>query len=443
MRYGHVMLGTHSVPPDRLEAIISSLAPGGDGVAHVERNGERRAVFVPHAVPGDRARLEIDWRQRPARGRILALESPGADRVRAACPWSTRCGGCDWMHLSTDGQERAHVQHVRSALPEQWRNTAISLDGAPRALGYRTRAQLHVRVDRRGRVAVGMHEARSHEPVEVETCIVLDRALDTARATLAAIFEGSRGRGDLQLALGSERLPVLNVRWRGELHPEAFARLERAVLARAIAGARVTLEGADRPAKIGDPTPWMGGADGLPLRLAAGGFGQASEAMNSKLAAHVAALAERLGVDKGVELYAGAGNLSVILARRVRELVCVEADRDACEAARMNLSARGLRARVVEADAEHHAWSPSTSLLVLDPPRTGARAVAERLATLPVAHVIYVSCDAPTLGRDLSILQQVYALTSVQVFEMFPQTSHVEVVVALTRKRRARRSCRR
>jgi 23S rRNA (uracil1939-C5)-methyltransferase len=235
-------------------------------------------------------------------------------------------------------------------------------------------------------------------------------------------------------------MPVFEVRWRGDLHAEVFARLERATLTRVIAGARVTIEGARRGAKVGDPTPWQCGADGLPLRLASGGFGQASETMNTKLVSRVAELLQQRGplpVDKGVELYAGAGNLSVVLARSVRDLVCVEANREACEAARDNLRARGLHARVVEGNAETYGWGASTGVVVLDPPRTGARAVAERLATAPVPLVIYVSCDPPTLGRDLSILQDAYVPTSVDIFEMFPQTSHVEAVVALARARPA------
>ena len=80
-------------------------------------------------------------------------------------------------------------------------------------------------------------------------------------------------------------------------------------------------------------------------------------------------------------------------------------------------------------------WSRSARLVVLDPPRTGARATAERLAASRVAHVVYVSCDAQTLGRDLAILENAYAPVSIQAFEMFPQTSHVEAVVALERRR--------
>src|ERR1700690_2629412 len=100
-----------------LELTIASLAPGGDGVAHVELDGERRAVFLPHTVPGDVVRAGVDTSRRPARGRVPEVVTAGPDRVVSACAWSTRCGGCDWMHLSVEAQGRAHLEHVIAALP--------------------------------------------------------------------------------------------------------------------------------------------------------------------------------------------------------------------------------------------------------------------------------------------------------------------------------------
>jgi 23S rRNA (uracil1939-C5)-methyltransferase len=422
--------------PLEMTATIASLAPGGDGVAFVEIDNERRAVFVPHSAPGDRVGLEIDPSRRPARGRVLRLESPGADRVEPACAWSTRCGGCDWMHLSVGAQQREHVAHLRAALPAAWRDVAIGSSAAAAPLAYRTRARVHVQCTPRGRVVVGMHEARTREPVEVETCAVLEPSLERARRELAAIFAGSRGGGDVQMALGTKRAAVLDVRWEGELAHDAFGRLEQAVKDGTLAGAQITVGSATRPARIGDPTPWMTGADGQALRLAPGGFGQATESMNATLATHVAETVRPWNVDKAVELFAGAGNLSVLLARETSEIACVESNRDSCAAARENLSARGLTtARVVEADADAYVWGRATRLVVLDPPRTGARAVAERLAASRVWHVVYVSCDSQTLGRDLGILSETYEPVAVTAFEMFPQTSHVEAVVALQRRR--------
>jgi 23S rRNA (uracil1939-C5)-methyltransferase len=413
--------------------VVTSLAPGGDGVAHVELDGQRRAVFVPHAAPGDLLRAEIDASHRPARGRVLDLLAPGPDRVTPACRWSTRCGGCDWMHLSLEAQARTHVEHVRAALPAEWRHVAVVAHPAPEALGYRTRARVHVRCAS-GRASVGMHQPRTHQPVQVDSCAVLGLPLERARRALPALFEGSRGHGEVQIALGVGRLPVLEVRWMGHLAMECFARLEHAIIARDLAGARVTMDGASRPAIVGDPTPWTVGADGAPLRLAPGGFAQASELTSAMLARHVAELVRPWNVETAVELYAGSGNLSVLLAPEVRNLVLVESSREACDAARANLASRGLRGRIVTGEAEGFAWSAATKLAVMDPPRSGALAVAKRLAASRVRHVIYVSCDAQTLGRDLKLLAPAYQPQSVATFEMFPQTSHVETVVALERR---------
>ena len=356
--------------PLRLELTVTSRAPRGAGVAHALVAGARRAVFLGGTAPGDVVPADVDASTRPARGRVLTLQRQGPDRVAPACPWSQRCGGCDWMHLSDDAQRAAHVAHVRAALPSAWQAAEVVSHPAAQGVAYRARTRLHVRSER-GKVVVGMHEARTHDPVAVDACAVLDPALETARLSLSTLFDGSAGRGDAQLALGVARRPVLELRWTGDLAPAFFARLERAVADGVLAGARATLENARRPAVIGDPTPWMRGADGAPLQLAPGGFGQASEAMNAALAAHVADRVGALEADAAVELYAGAGNLSVILAPRVRALVAVESSREACDAARANLRARGLDARVVEADAETYAWSPRTRLVVLDPPRGG------------------------------------------------------------------------
>jgi 23S rRNA (uracil1939-C5)-methyltransferase len=426
-----------------LELTIEELAPGGAGVALATIDGERRAVFVRETAVGDRVEAEVDLSRRPAHGKLLRLIHPGAARVAPPCPDVHRCGGCDWMHLSLEAQARAHAAFVRDALPEAWR-APVSVARAEKSLGYRTRARLHVRASG-GRAIVGMHEAGTHEPAEVERCVVLDERLDAARVDLRTLLEGARGRGDAQIALGAlpergePRRVVLELRWIGDLVPESFEALERATRGPLWQGARVWIGDVKEPAVVGDPTPWMMGADGAPLRLAPGGFAQASPEANVLLATKVADLAARVATGKPtLELFAGAGNFTVMLARRVGALTAVESSRAACDAARANLAARGLTAKIVEADAETRELPPSVRLVVLDPPRAGARGVAAKLAERPVRSVLYVSCDPQTLRRDLAILEPKYSLAHVSTVEMFPQTSHVECVVLLEKKTKAR-----
>jgi 23S rRNA (uracil1939-C5)-methyltransferase len=250
------------------------------------------------------------------------------------------------------------------------------------------------------------------------------------------LLVGARGKGEAVLSLG-RRSPVIDLRWSGEPLPsQVYARFEAAVHEGSLAGARVFDGAVTRPAVIGDPTPWIIGADGAPLRLAPGGFSQASETMNRGLVTRIAELAGELAGEgsKILELYSGAGNLTVALARK-HQVVAVESDNIACEAARANLAERNLTARIVEADAATELQRMrrlDAKLVVLDPPRTGAKDVTRMLGERRPPAVIYVSCDPPTLARDVKALGLLgYSIHTLETFEMFPQTSHVECVVGL------------
>ncbi len=399
-------------------------------VATVELKGERRAVFVPSVALGERVLADVDVTQRPARGSILDILRASPDRVAPACAFVAQCGGCDWMHLSSDEQMRAHAKIVGQLL-----GIEVTPHPAPKSLGYRTRARLHIVAKAKGRsVVVGMFGRKSHEPAPVDTCVVLEPALDRVRALFPELLAGANGRGEAQLALGAGRKAVVSLQWQGELPGEVFGRFDRADLA----GARIFHGDVKVPATIGDPTPWLVGADGAPLQLAPGGFSQATEDGNALLAKRVASLS--VG-SPAVELYAGAGNLTVLLARS-SAVTAVESNKDACAAARANLAARGIDAKIVEGDAATFPIPRPTRLLVLDPPREGARAAVEEIAKTEhgkLERIVYVSCDPPTLARDVKILTAAgWTLASAETFEMFPHTSHVETVVVLTRTRAQR-----
>ncbi|MBS2020300.1 MAG: class I SAM-dependent RNA methyltransferase [Deltaproteobacteria bacterium] len=423
-----------------LDARIEELAPGGDAVAIVSVEGERRAIFTPGLLPGEEATLEVDLSTRPARGKVVSLTKSSPDRVTPTCRWVDTCGGCDFMFASDEARRREHGALVARLLPAAFAHVAVEMHAASRTLGYRIRARVHVEA-RGATVRVGMFGRGTHEPVPVESCVVLDPRVEAARLALASLLAGARGRADVHLALGAKS-PVVEVRFRGDaLPPHVFARAEELVRLGAVAGIRLWEGDVKIPATIGDPTPWMQGADDLPLELGPGGFSQASEEGNRALARRAVDLAFELSPDPAapvLELYAGAGNLTVLLAKE-RSVTAVEVDAGACAAARRNLATRGLAksARVVEGDAATFPIPRATKLLVLDPPRTGAKEIARALAQRPVPAVVYVSCDPVTLARDLAVLADAgYALRAVEAFEMFPQTSHVETIAALEWSRR-------
>lgn len=427
----------------KLDVAINELSPGGEGVGICEVGGERRAVFVPSVVSGEVVRVEVlDPTERPLRGRVLELLSPSAARTKPACAFVDQCRACDWMHLTSDEQAEEHGRLLKRLLDHD----LVVTHPAPHPLGYRSRARVHIETRRSGQVRVGMFARGSHQTASVDSCVILDPIVERARQRLAAWLGGAKGKGEAKLSLGdpraARRRAVIELTWNGDLPPALFARLEREVesVDGELAGARVFAGEVRVPAKIGDPTPFIVGADGEPLRLAPGGFSQATEAGNRLLAERVDAAVSSLPGTTIIELYAGAGNLTVLLARRGREMTAVESDPDACAAAKANLLARGLseKAKVLERDATAFAIPKGTAIVVLDPPREGARMVAMALAQgrrskpRSAPAIVYVSCDPPTLARDVAILKASgYHLTTVETFEMFPQTSHVETLAVL------------
>ena len=430
-----------AAPPAIRETLrIESLAAGGAGVARLA-NGT--VVFVPGAAAGEVVEVEVNTARKPAHGRVLRLVEASPERVAPPCPHLAACGGCDWMHLSAQALVQGHAAVVLGAIAHALPGAAIpdiTVHAAPTPLAYRTRARLFLKTDRH-RVHVGYRAASSHELAPVDACVVLDPAIAPVVGDLAAVLAGARGDGDASIARGRGGLPVISLEWRGELAPATWAALDARVTQGVWAGARVTLHGAGQAATFGDPRPVLDGADGAPLFIAAAGFAQTSDAGAAQLARRVDELAriEPAGARRPrhvVELFAGSGTLSTLLARDAASFVAVEIDPAAAAAARENLSARGLPARVVAADADAFTLPASASVVVLDPPRAGAPGAARAIAASAARVVVYVACDPSTLARDLGVLTGGrLAITHIETFELFPQTSHVETVVRLERVR--------
>jgi 23S rRNA (uracil1939-C5)-methyltransferase len=416
---------------------IQGVAAGGAGVGRLASGA---VVFVPGTAPGEKVEADVDASAKPARGRLVRVLEPAAERVTPPCPHVGACGGCDWMHLSASAQERGHAAIVHEALAHALPGASlpeITAHAAVTPLAYRTRARLFLKADRRG-VRVGYRAPGSHELAPIATCAVLDPALAAMVGELGTVLAGARGEGDASLARGREGKPVVSLAFRGEIAAASWAALDDRVARGVWAGAEVRLAGAERPASFGDPCAVLVGADGAPLSIAPGAFAQPSDEGAIAVARRVDELA-RLGARpplRVVELFAGSGTLSVLLARDVASFAAVEVDARAADAARANLRARGLSGRVTTADADAFALPAQTNVVVLDPPRAGAPGASRAIAASGARVVVYVACDPVTLARDLATLTSGrLALTHVETFELFPQTSHVETVVRLARTR--------
>lgn len=420
-----------------LEGRVRDLTRFGDGVVATDRG----VVFAPGVLPEERVRLLGVARQgRATRARRAVVLAASPERVEPPCPVAHRCGGCPLMHASPALQARFKRGLVAQALDglAGAEEVAVGLEAPAARLAYRRRARLAWASTGRG-TRLGYRTRRSARVVDVEACAVLDARLGEAlRRLRTEVAPHLEGEGELHLALGGAptpasepAVPVIALRSDGPQPPALYAALARLVEAGALAGASLRAAGATAEAVFGDPREVAEGADGLRLTGTVAGFSQAHGEVNASLVAAVRSLADAR--DRRVlELFGGSGNLTVVLAADARELTMVEADRGAAEACRANLRRRGLRATVRAADAETYRAAGRPDVAVLDPPRTGAPGASRHLAELRPERIVYVSCDPPTLRRDLRTLAEAgYLVDRALAFDMFPQTAHVEAVVRL------------
>lgn len=423
---------------------IESLAYGPHGVARVDG----KVHFVRGAAPGDEVEIAVrEDRGSFAWADVVAVVAAGPDRREAPCPYLPRCGGCPWQHVSPGAQAAAKEAIVRDLLARVGGVADPPVEpiaAAPAEFGYRRRLSLRV-----GGGRVGFRAGASHELVPVDECLLAAPALRGAIRIAQPWIAGLRTRIERIEIAATGLPPAAGVAAPGRFvlvgqADGAYAPGDAEVCERLLAGepgvAGVVLHGRGWRHAWGDDrvrVPLVGGDD---LELRAGDFTQVSDAGNAAMQALVLEWAAVGPGDLVADLYAGAGNLSIPLARRARGVLSVERVRSSADAARANASRLGLDAlRVEPGDVPRvlDGWLASDlrpDVAVLDPPRNGAADAIDRLVRLGPRTIVYVSCDPATLARDVRAAGAAYRLERARPFDFFPQTYHVETVARLVRR---------
>jgi 23S rRNA (uracil1939-C5)-methyltransferase len=402
----------------RLALTIDSLAAGGDGVG---RDDEGRVTFVPQSVPGERVLVELlEARKQFARGRVVDVLQPSEGRVEPACVLFAegQCGGCQWQHVAPSVQRSAKESIVDNALR---RSIERGLHCEPllepcAPLGWRRRARLSFWVG--GPIVLGFFPAKSQKITDVVTCPQLEaglqRGLDLVREHLLPAL---RHRGEVELLLAADgRVHVTVHGTAADQGLRAFA--ERDGIAGLVHGKRV----------YGDAQVLLEGE----VPASSAGFAQASKAGNLALCEVVRGALGELAGKRVLELYAGSGNFTRLLSD-ASEVLAVEQEATLTG----QVAFPGLQwrpAEVVETCAALVSESARFDVVLLDPPRSGAKEAIADIAALAPERIVYVSCDAATLSRDVELLHALgYRAQSAQPIDLMPQTSQVEVVLVLIR----------
>jgi tRNA/tmRNA/rRNA uracil-C5-methylase (TrmA/RlmC/RlmD family) len=400
-----------------IEVEVGAPAHGGSCVSR----HEGRVIFVRHALPGElvRARVTEDRGGAFCRADAVEILRAAGERVAPPCPHAGpgRCGGCDWQHASGAAQRAMKAAIVR----EQFERLAgidvadlfAGVEELPGGLlGWRTRIAYAVRPDGRA----GLHRHRSHQVEVLDACpLGVPGVGDTA--VLARKWSGLTG---VEVARSANGLSVL-------AHRPGPGRQAR--------GRRPP----DRVSVLDGPTRLTQRVGERDFTVAANGFWQVHPDAAATFAGAVLATAAPQAGETVLDLYAGAGMLTALLAEAVGttgKVIGLESSRGAVADAAANLAdlpwAAVQHARVDAASLAALAVAPD--VVVLDPPRAGAgQDVMTALLAMRPRAIGYVACDPAALARDVRVaLDAGWQLSAVRAFDAFPMTHHVECVATLT-----------
>ncbi|MBZ5613801.1 MAG: class I SAM-dependent RNA methyltransferase [Acidobacteriia bacterium] len=444
---------------------IEKLIYGGNGLARTPpgADGRSMAVFVPFVLPGEKIEAEIR-QEKPgfARGSVAQLIVASSDRVEARCPYFRQCGGCHYQHIPYERQLEFKAGILRETLQRIAKielTAEIRLHPSP-PWNYRNRTRLQVRTI--PEFALGYFRFGSHEFLPVSECPISSPLLNRMMARLVELgglncpaaveeielFADAADEHLLAWAFcGREADQKDLLRWAEALQRELpgisgvtfFSSRRRGEedempdpKALAQAGAR-----AIRYRTVGDQTKEH------EYQVSAGAFFQANRHLIDEL---VSVVTGNVRGDLALDLYAGVGLFSAALAIRFHHIFAVEASQtshaDLMQNVPANVKAVGARTEDYLRNGSLRSDDPRRrpvrnrpDLIVLDPPRAGGgKAVIRSLVELGAPRVRYVSCDPATLARDLApLLAAGYHVEEAHLFDLFPQTFHIESVMLLAR----------
>lgn len=434
---------------ENLELKIDSLAYGGSGVGRLP---EGKVVFVPLTAPGDQILFRsVREKKGYIEGEMVELVKPSPLRQEASCPAFGRCGGCAWQHIPYEQQVKEKDSIFRETL---WRLGTVERDcidalvPSSDALNYRNRAQFKVHFVE-GRVHIGFYRRKSHDVIDIDDCPLMSPLINRLMSqfkSLLAEAPFSERMSQLDLAVDdsdAQATAIIHLTTRPTGEDSAFAEKAlgkfsnlKGLFFRSGQKRSLMAISAKEDGRLSYMLPRAGSDKELNMVFSPGGFTQVNYGQNRALIDHVLSLLEGREIGRALDLFCGIGNFSLPIATLAKEVIAVEDYAPAIEDAKANALLAGMNnCRFFAEDARQFVRGKGLKgfdLVLLDPPREGAASIVKELSLSNVPQIIYVSCNATTLARDLRFLtRKGYKITRCTPFDLFPQTGHIESVTLI------------
>ncbi|MBN2651465.1 MAG: class I SAM-dependent RNA methyltransferase [Spirochaetales bacterium] len=370
---------------------IESLSSDGKGIVKINE----KVHFAENTCPGDIIEpITIENKNSFGLIKEYTLIEKSSKRVTPPCKYFAECGGCSWQHIGYESQLEAKSDIIKSALTRIGKisgseNLEIEVVPSPKELNYRNRTVLHTNFSE-GVASVGFYKQSSNQIIDIDKCMLLEEAMEKAPSLVKEkiISEAQEGKQDYAVFLDFKGNVKSNIH--------------------------------DKDTDFS--------------------FSQVNTQVNELLQKEIEELVKESATNpKILDLYCGNGNLSINLAPYSEKILGYDLSNKAISRAnnlanKLGYSNASYKNADISKIIKHTKPLKNFDIMILDPPRDGAKSCYNALAKLHIPTLIYVSCKPATLARDIKEFQaEGYKLKFAKGFDMFPQTPHVETVVVLQR----------
>ena len=460
--------------------VVEGVGSNGEGIV---RGGDT-TFFVPYVLPGETVRVKIlKVKNQIGYAKALEICTPSDERVRPGCKNFTRCGGCQLQHARYEEQLRIKRKTVKDALRKIAGIDAdvLPVIGSDKMFAYRNKLQIPVGVGADGRTTIGFFAERSHRVVPVDACPIHP---DWAQNLIAVFhtymdrfhlrgYDEVRREGDIRNIVVrevAESLLITVVSTRRKLpgtddlvkmlaeHISSFS------LYLNVNAAHTNVVFGEEFVLLYGSARYIAREGEIRYEVGPNTFVQINPNVCRKLYDCAVTTAANSGCTAAIDCYSGGGLMTAMLARALGKAYGIEIVREAVECADQLKELNNLEDKMINRCGKVEDILPEIlqvvdaekTFLVVDPPRKGIdRATLYAILKSGISQMVMISCDPATMARDVGILtgaliehnqelkktsadsrpsDSCFTLCTVQPFDMFPQTRHIETLVVLSKK---------
>lgn len=441
------------------------------GCKGLDEYGKGKIVFnnrpfaVPYMLPGEKGEIELVFHAKETGAKLVSLDETSKDRVPAPCPVYESCGGCQVMHMKYQAQLAWKQQKIEDLFPEEAASGIIApIIAMEEPWNYRHKIYASFAITKLGKeIAAGIYEENSHRVVKTDRCLIQHAVANEIISCITELmrkkhmqpYNEDRGTGVLRhvyIRVGEKTGQVMVVLVTGckEFKEKKIFVDELCNKFPQITTILHNVNSAKTSMVLGKKDTVLFGTGtiedrlcGLTFEISAQSFYQVNPVQTEKLYETAIAFAGLTGKETVLDAYCGIGTISMVAAKKAKEVLGVELNDAACQDARKNAKKNNCsNVRFIQADAGKYmvqlakdTKAVKPEVVFMDPPRGGSDAkFLNSVAVLKPKKIVYISCNPTTQKLDIDQLKKKgYRVEKMQAVDCFCHTYHVENVALLVR----------